>query len=248
MGSSQRPNVIIPAPKTISSSNVGQSSNISTERVENSSNPQLSKKLFDEGLDLKRRGDFKNSIWKYKESIGVYKDDPELNSAFYALGKVLYLDGQYQASLEAYQCYFFYSIVPQMVIDYKDALGSLSHDRRVETLFKGIVNQVDIETFSRGSRSSVAQLVSFFSNPCAHFGHALLDSTEGSAARDVVQAYRMSLMGKTTANDALRTSQYTAKCMYTGLSAQCTIVEKYIEYRVTLSNFIDNQADRLISL
>lgn len=208
-----------------------------------SSDARLSKQLFDEGLALKRNGNFRQSIQKYKESIRVYTEDPELNSAFYALGKVLYLDGQYERSLEAYQCYFFFSIVPQLISDFDNELGRYSQEDKVKRLFNGIINHVDSQMFG----TPIAQLVSFFSNPCPHFGHAALDSKERSTAPDVVNSYRLSLMGKSTPNEDWRNSEYTFKCMLVGLSIQCNIIDEYIKDSKGLSQYFGQLASQLIS-
>ena len=177
------------------------------QNFRSSINPNLSRQLFDEALDLKRNGNFKKSIQKYKESIRAYPDDSELNGVFYALGKVLYLDYQFEDSFKAYQCYFYFSIVPPMLADFKSALGNLTHDDRVDTLFRGIINNIDTQLAGQ----PIAQLVSFFSNPCVHFGHSLLDSTEGRSAPEVISAYRLSMIGKNTPDREWRYSPYSFK-------------------------------------
>lgn len=128
-----------------------------------------------------------------------------------------------------------------MLSDFNKALGRFSHEERVDILFKGILTDVDVKMIGQ----PIAQLVSFFSNPCVHIGHSLLDENKKNFANDVIELYKMSLMGKNVSRE-WRNSKYNLECMYAGISVQCNIVEEYLKNQNSLSEYMKVQASNLI--
>lgn len=188
-------------------------------------NPQLSKELFSEGLALKRSGRYHEAVYKYQQSIIAYTDSPELNNSFYALGKALYLDGQYEKSLKAYTCYLACTIVPEMIHDYKSALGNYSVHEKTQILYEAIIrNRIDESI----AFAPLGRLIFAFTHPCAHFGHSGLDDSHRNEAPDVVENYRKSIAGIDVADDNWENSDYHQRCRRAGMAAMCNIIEEYI--------------------
>lgn len=69
------------------------------------SNPAQSLKLFNQALDMKRKGNLDEALKLYMASIFEYPDDPNVMDTFYAMGKVFYLNGNPLAAIRCYMVY-----------------------------------------------------------------------------------------------------------------------------------------------
>lgn len=61
--------------------------------------------LFNKAIDLKRKGNFNDSLKMYVKSMQVYPDDPKGMEAFNAMGKVFYLEGNLANAVKCYTIY-----------------------------------------------------------------------------------------------------------------------------------------------
>lgn len=61
--------------------------------------------LFNKAIDLKRKGNFDDSLKMYVKSMQVYPDDPKGMEAFNAMGKVFYLEGNLANAVKCYTIY-----------------------------------------------------------------------------------------------------------------------------------------------
>lgn len=61
--------------------------------------------LFNKAIDLKRKGNFNDSLKMYVKSMQVYPDDTKGMEAFNAMGKVFYLEGNLANAVKCYTIY-----------------------------------------------------------------------------------------------------------------------------------------------
>lgn len=82
--------------------------------------------LIDEGVILKRAGKYKEAKDKYIQSIKINKENP---MAYYSLGKVLYILGEFDSSVIAYKVALDLGATPENTLIH---LGHSLLDKTVE--------------------------------------------------------------------------------------------------------------------
>lgn len=180
---------------------------------------ELSSALFDEGLALKRQGNYYGALAKYKDSIEMYPDDPELAATVSAMGKVFYLTSQYSKAVLAYETSFLMTIEPAMLQDYADLINDEIDDRR---------------------RS---RFLGFLSNPARHIGHALRDA-DNSANQQDINFYLTGLKGKPQA--AYDDTIYDNSCTDFGFRKLEEMMKLYYRLRGDVSGEIHNRMIQIL--
>lgn len=91
-----------------------------------------------EGIELTRRGDIEGAIAKYKEAI---KFKPMISTAYYNLGKTLYIRQDYKASVRSYK------MALQLGQDRYEVLRHMGHslldEKMIETEYKDAIQQYE---------------------------------------------------------------------------------------------------------
>lgn len=64
---------------------------------------QNSKLLFDQAVELKRKGQYQASLMLYKQAYNVFPDDPDVQSTMYAMAKIYLLIGDYEKACALFQ-------------------------------------------------------------------------------------------------------------------------------------------------
>lgn len=64
---------------------------------------QKSKLLFDQAVELKRKGQYTAALMIYKQAYNVFPDDPDIQSTMYAMAKIYLLIGDYEKSCSLFQ-------------------------------------------------------------------------------------------------------------------------------------------------
>lgn len=137
------------------------------------SDPELSLTLFNKAVEMKRAGRFEEAVRLQVESIKAYPDDPEIMEAYYSLGKIYYLAGNFRKSR---QCYIVYL----RLCEIKNP--PILHDYR---------------SMQNGDSYAKERLMGSFYNIAHHLGRADLDYNYGtrSDSFNEREIYRKSLMG-----------------------------------------------------
>ena len=64
---------------------------------------QNSKLLFDQAVELKRKGQYTAALMLYKQAYNAFPDDPDLQSTMYAMAKIYLLLGDYEKACTLFQ-------------------------------------------------------------------------------------------------------------------------------------------------
>ena len=64
---------------------------------------QNSKLLFDQAVELKRKGQYAAALMIYKQAYNVFPDDPDIQSTMYAMAKIYLLIGDYEKACTLFQ-------------------------------------------------------------------------------------------------------------------------------------------------
>ena len=64
---------------------------------------QNSKLLFDQAIELKRKGQYTAALMLYKQAYNAFPDDPDLQSTMYAMAKIYLLLGDYEKACTLFQ-------------------------------------------------------------------------------------------------------------------------------------------------
>ena len=179
---------------------------------------ELSQKLFEEGRTLKRSGDYRGALQKYRESVQAYPEDPENAGTISAMGKVFYLDGQYSMAVLAYETSFFMTIVPDMLQDYADLIND---------------NIDDMRRF---------RFLSFLSNPARHIGHALQDPNDYAHQKDI-HFYTEGMKGKQQPN--YDDSAYDNTCKNLGIKNLEQLMKLYYSLHGDIRDEVHRRMQRL---
>lgn len=216
-------------------------------------------KFVQEGVELKRNGYYNDAFGKYLQAIDTYPDNPQMNTIFYAMGKLLYLAGNGKQSVAAYQCHAHLSYVPSMGRDYHNAFrhkaDAYEKGRMLSDEIIRLIDNVCLADIDRSSNDSTTaaqsleNLASFFFNPALHFGHAYLDLVEPSLAekfstrQPIIDAYKASLMGRPISLDTFsyQHSKYNFVCIYMGSVLICSFLDNRMnlwpeQYNELMSN------------
>lgn len=78
--------------------------------------------IFNQAVEMKRKGRFDDALRLYVESINVYPADPNNMETFYAMGKIFYLKGDFSTAIKCYTVYNWRCVMKTMLIlqDYCD--------------------------------------------------------------------------------------------------------------------------------
>ena len=92
-------------PKTIA---VQQQGNVTNNTVNNDPHShfikaQNSKLLFDQAVELKRKGQYTAALMLYKQAYNAFPNDPDLQSTMYAMAKIYLLLGDYEKACTLFQ-------------------------------------------------------------------------------------------------------------------------------------------------
>jgi len=166
------------------------------------SDPDLSVRLFQKAVQMKRAGNFALSINLQKQSIKAYPEDPELPNNFYSMGKTYYLLQDYKHSLVAYNIYDGLCVMknPMILQDYVVA--------------------------SKGDQFALQRLTAAYRNLAHNLGHTVVDggllsssvtNIYGSHENEILW-YRYELMGK---NPSEMPSMYEYRDSYLAYDEKC---------------------------
>ena len=64
---------------------------------------QNSKLLFDQAVELKRKGQYAAALMLYKQAYNTFPDDPDVQSTMYAMAKIYLLTGDYEKACTLFQ-------------------------------------------------------------------------------------------------------------------------------------------------
>ena len=92
---------------------IGKSFNVTPIHIDEKSQQQIYEDVLNEGVDLKRKGEYEKAKEKYIEAIRLGCKNP---TAYYNLGKILYILGDFEASVRSYQTSFELGIDPYNVL------------------------------------------------------------------------------------------------------------------------------------
>lgn len=130
---------------------------------------EMSQKLFDEGLQNKRQGNYARALELYKKSIEVYpqQGNRDLSATLNAMGKAFYLNQNYKAAVLSYETALMFLLEWQIVKDMQLIADGHADDM---TRFR---------------------FMGFLRNPAKNIGHALLDpgnNTNKTEVRNYIAA------------------------------------------------------------
>lgn len=138
------------------------------------SNPQQSLLLFNQAIEMKRKGYFNEAIKLYVESVLAYPEDPKGMEAFYAMGKVFYLKDNPSAAIK---CYIIYN-----------RLCVAKSSQILE----------DFVSMEKGDSNASFQLYDAYYNLANHLGWTYHKKNGDTHIQDNEKIYRDSLLAKDT--------------------------------------------------
>ena len=100
---------------------------------------QNSKLLFDQAVELKRKGQYQASLMLYKQAYNVFPDDPDVQSTMYAMAKIYLLIGDYEKA-----CALFQDGLTMKLAQNRERTGKF-YQKYVMTKFSGGLSESDPE-------------------------------------------------------------------------------------------------------
>lgn len=196
------------------------------------SNPQLSLKLFNEAVEMKRQGKYLQSIELQKQSMRAYPDDPNVMSNFYAIGKVYYLAGNYDMSIVSYRVYANLCAIknPAILQDYS-CISNYTNN-----LAKKLFTPEEILDQMQNYNIVKQRFHGSFRNLAHNLGHTLIDRRELFLHRKEILWYEYELRGKDPEQEDYKLSgyrdkyeQYDEKCIQAGFEAIYHIYNTFLK-------------------
>ena len=100
---------------------------------------QNSKLLFDQAVELKRKGQYQASLMLYKQAYNIFPDDPDVQSTMYAMAKIYLLIGDYEKA-----CALFQDGLTMKLAQNRERTGKF-YQKYVMTKFTGGLSESDPE-------------------------------------------------------------------------------------------------------
>ena len=100
---------------------------------------QNSKLLFDQAVELKRKGQYQASLMLYKQAYNIFPDDPDVQSTMYAMAKIYLLIGDYEKA-----CALFQDGLTMKLAQNRERTGKF-YQKYVMTKFSGGLSESDPE-------------------------------------------------------------------------------------------------------
>lgn len=166
--------------------------------------------LFEQGIQAKREGRYEKALEFEKEGIRIFPDNPRIMQAYYAMGKVHYLNKSYFSAMQCYLVYCNLCIIknPAILSDYR--------------------------AFKNGDEVAKYNLIPVFENLAKHVGYSLIAHKKNDEHR-FAKWYRLEIAGQDPDNmpDMMSERQnaisYTEHAIEIGYSVIFTWFDEFLK-------------------